>query len=99
MRIVVAVSLALAIALSATGYVRAEEEAVNPTAQTTCPVRGMAIDKEVYADYQGKRVYFCCPGTCEKEFMEDPEKYVKKLEDQGVTLETAPWLGQEGEGA
>lgn len=29
------------------------------TAQTVCPVRGDKIDKNVYTDYQGKRVYFC----------------------------------------
>lgn len=28
-------------------------------AQTTCPVMGGAINREWYADYQGKRVYFC----------------------------------------
>jgi len=98
-RTVVAVGLALAIALSVAGYTSAGEEAVNPTPQTTCPVGGMAINTEAYADYQGKRVYFCCPGACEKEFMKDPERYIKEMEDQGITLEKAPEPGQEGEGA
>lgn len=57
--------------------------------QATCPVMGGKIDKQYYADYQGKRVYFCCSG-CIKEFQKDPAKYVKKLEDSGVTLEKAP---------
>ncbi len=29
--------------------------------QTTCPVMGGLINKNLYADYQGNRVYFCCP--------------------------------------
>ena len=28
--------------------------------QTTCPVMGNPINKDIYADYSGKRVYFCC---------------------------------------
>jgi YHS domain-containing protein len=57
--------------------------------QTTCPVLGGNIDKNVYADYQGKRIFFCCKG-CDNEFLKDPEKYLKKLQDEGVTPETAP---------
>jgi YHS domain-containing protein len=60
-----------------------------PLPQTTCPVMGGKIDKRYYADYQGKRVYFCCP-MCPPEFKKDPAKYVKKLEDAGVTLEKTP---------
>ena len=30
--------------------------------QTTCPIMGGKIDKTVYADHDGKRVYFCCAG-------------------------------------
>ncbi len=29
--------------------------------QTKCPVMGGLINKNLYADYQGNRVYFCCP--------------------------------------
>ena len=46
--------------------------------QTTCPVMGGAIDKTIYADYQGRRVYFCCRG-CIAAFKKDPDKYLKKL--------------------
>ena len=53
-------------------------------AQTTCPVMGGKIDKKYYADYKGKRVYFCCPG-CIAKFKADPEKYLKKLDAAGVT--------------
>ena len=56
--------------------------------QTTCPVMGGAIDKTVYLDYQGKRLYFCCP-ACIPEFKKEPAKYLKKLEAEGVQLAPA----------
>ena len=55
--------------------------------QTTCPVMGGKIDKEVYLDYQGQRVYFCCP-ACKDTFLKDPEKYFKKFEQEGVLPES-----------
>lgn len=54
--------------------------------QTTCPVMGGKIDKKMYADYNGRRVYFCCSG-CIPQFKSDPEKYLKKLEADGITPE------------
>jgi YHS domain-containing protein len=62
--------------------------------QTTCPVMGNKINKAIYADHEGKRVYFCCAG-CVDTFKGDPGKYLKKLEDEGVTIAKAP--GAEGE--
>ncbi len=47
--------------------------------QTTCPVMvGRAIDKNLFVEYKGKKVYFCCKG-CIPEFNKEPEKYVKLL--------------------
>jgi YHS domain-containing protein len=46
--------------------------------QTTCPVMEGKINKDLFTEYKGKKVYFCCPG-CEAEFNKDPEKYIKKL--------------------
>ena len=46
--------------------------------QTTCPVMGGAIDKNVFVEYQGKKVYFCC-AQCKGEFEKSPEKYLGKL--------------------
>lgn len=57
--------------------------------QSVCPVMGGPISKDVYADYEGKRIYFCCAG-CEGPFSDDPAAYVEKLESQGVTLEKIP---------
>jgi YHS domain-containing protein len=46
--------------------------------QTMCPVMVMAIDKNIFTEYQGKKVYFCCPG-CKGKFEKEPEKYLDKL--------------------
>lgn len=39
-----------------------------------CPVMGGEIDSTVYSDYNGSRVYFCCPG-CIYTFEKNPQKY------------------------
>ena len=46
--------------------------------QTTCPVMGGPIDKNIFIEYQGKKVYFCCNG-CPDTFKANPEKYISKL--------------------
>ena len=81
--------LTILIALFAVGPVVAEENTTTKNLQTTCPVMGGKINKEVYTDYKGERVYFCCEG-CIPEFKKDPAKYIEKLENEGVTLEKAP---------
>ena len=60
--------------------------------QTKCPVMGGMINKNLYADYQGNRVYFCCP-PCLKEFKKNPDPYVKKMKEQGITLAKSPNSG------
>ena len=64
-------------------------------AQTMCPVMNKAIDKNRFVDFEGKRIYVCC-SFCIKAVKKDPAKYVKMLEDQGITLEkaTAPAEGE-----
>ncbi len=46
--------------------------------QTTCPVMGGAINKAIFTEHKGKKVYFCC-SPCEEKFKEEPEKYIAKL--------------------
>jgi YHS domain-containing protein len=65
------------------------------SSQTLCPVSGLAINKDFHVDYQGKRVYFCSAKSAAK-FKESPDTYMKKLADQGVTLENAPILPEFG---
>lgn len=46
--------------------------------QTHCPVMGGPIDKAIFTEYQGHKVYFCCQG-CVAEFNKEPQKWVKDL--------------------
>lgn len=71
---------ALAISTCALLVVSADE------LQTICPVMGGDINKNIYADHSGKRVYFCC-SICESQFKKSPEIFIKKLEHQGVIFE------------
>ena len=48
-------------------------------AQKTCPVMGGAINKSIYADHKGRRVYFCCAG-CVDTFKKDPAMYLAKVD-------------------
>ena len=57
--------------------------------QTMCPVKGMKINKQLYSDYMGERVYFCCEGCIEK-FEKDPETYIRKMKEDGVILDRTP---------
>ena len=58
-------------------------------AQTTCPVMGGKINKEIYADHEGKRVYFCC-AACLPQFKENPEEYLTKMKKAGIEPEAVP---------
>ncbi|MBI2439960.1 MAG: hypothetical protein HYV35_01160 [Lentisphaerae bacterium] len=86
-KITIIVSLA-ALALSQeTNAPRAAAADYKP--QTTCPVmEGKRIEKMFYVDYEGYRIYLCCK-PCVKAARKDPEKYLKILQAQGVTLEKA----------
>ena len=57
--------------------------------QDKCPVMGREVNREIYTDYKGIRIYFCCP-PCIRAFESDPEKYVEKLKAQGTELEKIP---------
>ena len=58
--------------------------------QTTCPVmKGNPVNKTLFVDYEGKRIYVCC-ADCIKEITANPAKYVKQLEAEGITLDKVP---------
>ena len=57
---------------------QAESAITSALEQTVCPIMGGAIDKTIFVEYQGKKVYFCCPG-CQPAFEKNPEKYLAKL--------------------
>ncbi|MDD4955882.1 MAG: YHS domain-containing protein [Candidatus Omnitrophica bacterium] len=48
-----------------------------------CPVTGEKIDEKakVTYEYKGKIYNFCC-SACIPEFKKDPEKYIKKVEEE-----------------
>ena len=46
--------------------------------QTTCPIMDNPINKALFTEYKGKKVYFCCPG-CKEKFEAAPEQYLAKL--------------------
>ena len=55
-----------------------KEVAAAAIEQTVCPVMVKAINKNVFIEYKGKKVYFCC-AACKPKFKADPEKYIAKL--------------------
>ncbi len=80
-RVIIAVVLVLGSLILGTNMVDA-----SGAPQTKCPIMNLKVDKTVYADAEGKRVYFCCTSCLEK-FKADPQKYIKQLEAEGVVLE------------
>ena len=54
------------------------KEVVSAIEQTDCPVMGGAINKAIFTEYKGKKVYFCC-SPCKEKFKAEPEKYIAKL--------------------
>ncbi len=57
--------------------------------QKTCPVMGGKINPKLFADVKGKRIYVCCPG-CVNAVKKNPDKYIKKLQEKGETIASAP---------
>jgi len=56
----------------------AAKETAAAVEQTTCPVMGGPIDKNIFVEYKGKKVYFCME-SCKAAFEKEPEKYIAKL--------------------
>jgi hypothetical protein len=92
----VTVAAVLVTAVSALAAVAGNETAPATSSaikqQTECPVMGGAINRKIFVDHEGKRVYVCCKG-CIKTVQADPAKYIKKLEAEGVTLDKTPPAG------
>jgi YHS domain-containing protein len=92
--VMITVILAMVLALSATGPGWAAEPPMmeQPLAgktQVACPVQHGKINKDLYVDYNGQRIYFCCK-ECIPIFQKDPEAYLKRMEREGVTPEKSP---------
>ncbi len=81
--------IVLGVVLLLGGYGSAADSPGKGNPQTLCPVMAGKIDKNVYTDYQGKRIYFCCSG-CIDDFKKNPDKYLKQMEEKGIKPEQAP---------
>jgi YHS domain-containing protein len=76
--VIIAGILFAGMALATEEHGNHEMEPTN-TQQTLCPVmEGNPIDANIYVDYRGERVFFCC-NFCVEEFQKSPEKYISKL--------------------
>ncbi|MDD5021993.1 MAG: YHS domain-containing protein [Endomicrobiaceae bacterium] len=67
----------------ATNAVTAEVTKPVDVGNTICPVTGNKIDESTKAkyEYEGKIYNFCCP-MCINTFKSNPQKYIKKIENQ-----------------
>lgn len=57
---------------------QAGDPAKGPAVNKICPVDDKPIDRDVFVIYKGQKIGFCCE-DCVKDFKEDPERYVAKL--------------------
>lgn len=64
-------------------------ELVKMTLQKTCPIMGGKIDKKLFVDADGYRIYVCCAGCLDK-VKADPAKAVKALASKGEKVEIRP---------
>jgi YHS domain-containing protein len=57
--------------------------------QTRDIMSGNPVKSNIYTDFAGKRVYFCCDES-KRRFAVEPENWVKRAQEQGMVLEDAP---------
>lgn len=57
--------------------------------QTQCPIMGGAINKKLFVDKDGTRIYVCC-GGCLAPLKKDFDTIKAKLEKEGVALDKTP---------
>ncbi len=71
----------LMIILVSSGTARAQSPASSLSNQY-CPVTTNELaDENIFIDYQGRRVYFCC-SKCRKDFLKNPEAYLANLPEK-----------------
>ncbi len=76
--IVLMVTLALALNVMAENA-KSNKVKKEVIAQKICPVMGGKINKNLYYEYKGHKIYVCCQG-CIATVKKDPEKYLKKVQ-------------------
>jgi len=48
------------------------------TANGLCPVMKKPVVPDLFSEYKGEKIGFCCP-PCKPKFEKDPEKYMEKV--------------------
>ena len=79
-----AVAIAVAALVATYSFSLAGDKA--PGKDVKCPVSGKPIDSSKFVEYNGGKVYFCCPG-CPGPFKENTAKYATKANRQLVQTE------------
>ena len=85
---------------STMGAHKRHEEKSQTIGNKVCPVSGQKIDEKtkVTYDYKGKTYNFCCV-TCVGDFKKDPQKYIKKTEEEKLVIgnKQEPSVPQQGQ--
>ncbi|UCC32818.1 MAG: YHS domain-containing protein [Phycisphaerales bacterium] len=63
-----------------------------PKVQVTCPVTGKPVDKKVFTEHNGEKVYFCCE-NCIGKFQKEPGKYKRALASSYTFQTKCPVMG------
>jgi YHS domain-containing protein len=83
--VLILVGYGMAQAQNAPSDAKAKEEVSKPqvVGNKICPVTGEKIDEKTKAtyEYEGKIYNFCC-AMCIDTFKKDPQKYIKKVEEE-----------------
>lgn len=69
----------------------AEEKTATKGTQKICPIGKKEIDPDSFIEFQGQKVYFCCPG-CDKKFLKDPDLYFGQMKERGEVTENIQTL-------
>lgn len=60
--------------------------------QTHCPIMDLEINRDLYHDHEGKRIYICCPG-CMDEVEERADEIIAEHRKKGIVFEETPSEG------
>ena len=66
--------------------VEPEPDADEVILQTHCPIMGFAIDRDLYHDHEGQRIYVCCAG-CLDEVRERAQEIIDEHAERGIVFE------------
>lgn len=57
--------------------------------QTHCPVMNLPIDRALYHDHAGRRIYVCCPG-CLEDVRKRADEMIREHAARGIAFERTP---------